>query len=68
MAKSMQAQVTIKADVNILALQRILAENGLWLVHVHNKSIVHATKVPRAVDVDDLVAEWMEDARDLTTL
>ena len=52
---SLHAQVTVTADVNMLALQRILLENGIWLVWVHNKRIEQAVKVPPGRSVDQLI-------------
>jgi hypothetical protein len=52
----MKARVTATVDVNALALARMLTENGLWLVEVHNRRIVKATKVPRPSPVDELLA------------
>lgn len=51
----MQAEVTITADVNVLALSRMLAENGQWLIHVHNRRIVKATKIPPEVSIKELL-------------
>jgi hypothetical protein len=52
----MQAKVTITADVNVLALSRMLAENGMWLIHVHNRRIVKATKIPPEVPIDEFLS------------
>ena len=51
----MQAKITITADVNALALSRMLVENGQWLIHVHNRRIVKATKIPPEVPIDELL-------------
>jgi hypothetical protein len=53
--RGIQARVTIEADVNILALSRMLAENGRWLIHVHNRRIVKATKLPPEMPIDEFL-------------
>ena len=50
----MHARVTISSDVNIVALYRMLAENGLYLVKVHNGRIVEMAKVPRGTKIEEL--------------
>lgn len=51
----MKARITVVPDVNILALHRMLAENGLWLVQVHNGHVVKITKVPKGESVSEFV-------------
>lgn len=51
----MQAKVVVTADVNTLALSRMLAENGMWLIYVHNRNIVKAVKIPPEVSIDELL-------------
>jgi len=46
-----KARVTVTADVNILALNRMLTENGQWLVTVHNRRIVKMARVPEPVPI-----------------
>jgi len=59
---SIRASVTVEADPNILALKRMLVENGMWLVWVDSRRITKAVKVPRGVMVDDLIeAEIVDD-------
>jgi len=63
--KTMAATVTIEPNKDILALYRMLAENGVWLVRVHNRHIVHATLVPPETPVEALLGEGPEgDLRD----
>ena len=45
---------------NEVALEAILKENGPYLVTVHNGQIVSYTKVPRPLNVDDLLVELEE--------
>ena len=52
---AMQAKVTVTADVNTLALSRMLAENGRWLIYVHERRIVKATKLPPEVPIDEFL-------------
>jgi len=52
----MRATISVTPDVNILALHRMLTENGLWLVRVHNRHIVKASHVPPEMSVDELLA------------
>lgn len=53
----MRATVTVQPDVNLLALHRMLAENGLYLVKVHNRRIVEMARVPRGMNPVEIVAE-----------
>ena len=52
----MKARITVQPDVNTIALARILAENGVWLIHVHNRRIVKLARVPKEQSVEALVA------------
>ena len=52
----MRATISVTPDVNILALHRMLAENGLWLVRVHNRHIVRVSHVPPEMSIDELLA------------
>ncbi len=49
--------VTVKADVNILALKRMLAENGVYLVWIHNRQITKMARVTEEKLVEELSRE-----------
>jgi len=51
----LRAQVTVTADVNSLVLSRMVVENGLWLVRVHSRRIVKATRIPPEVPIEDFL-------------
>jgi hypothetical protein len=53
----MRARITVQPDVNTIALARILAENGVWLIYVHNRRIVKLARVPKGQPVEALVAD-----------
>lgn len=57
----MKAVITVHPDVNTIALARILAENGVWLIHVHNRRIVKLARVPKEQPVEALVAAAMSE-------
>jgi hypothetical protein len=62
---AIDAKITITPNRDVLALYRMLAENGTWLVRVHNRHIVRATLVPPESPVEALLGEHpREDLRD----
>jgi len=63
--QTIDAKVTITPNRDVLALYRVLAENGMWLVRVHNRHIVRITRVPPETSVEALLGEQpREDLRD----
>lgn len=53
---NMEARITVTADANILALNRMLVENGQWIIRVHNRHIVDAVRVPKGIPVESLIS------------
>lgn len=52
----MRARITVATDVNILALYQMLAQNGLWLIKVHNGHIISLARVPPEEPVESVIA------------
>jgi hypothetical protein len=50
-----RAKISVEVDPNILALKRMLVENGIWLVWVDSRRITKVVKVPRETSVDQLI-------------
>jgi len=53
--QTIDARITITPNKDILALYRMLAENGMWLLRVHNRHIVRVTLVPPESSVEALL-------------
>jgi len=53
--QTMDATITITPNRDILALYRMLAQNGVWLLRVHNRHIVRVTLVPPESSVEALI-------------
>ena len=49
--------VTVTANVNILALNRMLAESGVYLVWIHNHRITKMARVPQEQLVEEILRE-----------
>jgi hypothetical protein len=53
----MRARVTRSVDRNTLALRRMLQDNGLWLVTVHNGQITKFVHIPKEQPIEKLIEE-----------
>jgi len=53
--QAIDAKITITPNRDVLALYRMLAENGMWLVRVHNRHIVRIARVPPETPVEALI-------------
>lgn len=59
----MRARIKVSADMNVLALYQMLAQNGLWLVKVHNGRVVSMARVPPEVPVESVISGDGKNAR-----
>jgi len=53
--QAIDAKITITPNKDVLALYRMLAENGMWLVRIHERHIVRITRVPPETSVEALI-------------
>lgn len=54
----MRAKIKYTPNLNAKAIQRLLGENGIWLVRVHERRIVAMTVLPKGEPVEEVLAEF----------
>jgi hypothetical protein len=50
-------ELSLSSEKTKKLVARMLRDNGLWLLKIHNGHIVQGVKLPKTVDVDELLAE-----------
>jgi hypothetical protein len=61
---TMGSSSSANADPVGVMIERLLEENGLWLVTVHNHRIVKLSKVPKPELLEERMAEQSADPAD----